>query len=132
MVDGLSHAKAYGRPFLDIFKQKQQVAKIKFKPQKARYRRSTVKRIPAFQKYAGAEGISSDHLTQFLREAQVHPTINPHTILVLRNGKMISECSYAPYRSDVWHVTHSMCKGITALAIGMLADAGNSLWTKAL
>ena len=111
--------------FLDIFKQKQQVAKIKFKPQKARYRRSTVKReFRLSRSTPEREGISSGHLTQFLREAQVHPTINPHTILVLRNGKIISECSYAPYRSDVWHVTHSMCKGITALAIGMLADAG--------
>ena len=47
-----------------------------------------------------------------------------HHFMVLRNGKVICEANFAPYRSRIWHVTHSMCKSITGMAIGLLVEEG--------
>ena len=123
-MDFKMHRQTLGL-FIDIFKRKQEIGRVKFRPQKPGYRRGrgyTGARLP--RSTPEKEGLSSAYLLDFLREAQEHPTINPHTLMVLRHGRVVSECSFAPYRADVWHVTHSMCKGVTALAIGMLADSG--------
>ncbi len=111
--------------FSDLFQRKQQVGRICFRPQKRERGQGlgyTGTRLP--RSVPEREGLSSRQLLDFFRRAQEHPTINPHTLMVLRHGKVVAECSFAPYRGDVWHVTHSMCKGITALAIGMLVDEG--------
>ncbi|MEG0227420.1 MAG: serine hydrolase [Lachnospiraceae bacterium] len=47
-----------------------------------------------------------------------------HHMMVLKNGKVISECSFAPYPKGMWHITHSLCKSITGMAIGMLIEEG--------
>ena len=44
--------------------------------------------------------------------------------MVVKNGHVVSECSYAPYSLDIMHVTHSLCKSITGIAICMLIDEG--------
>ena len=109
----------------DIVQRKRHIGSGRYRPQKARYRRAlgyTGTKLPRGD--PESLGLSSARLLGFFREAQAHPTINPHTLLVLRHGQVAAECSFSPYRGDVWHVTHSLCKGITALAIGMLADSG--------
>lgn len=120
----LMQKKALGL-FVDILGRKKNIGKIQHYTQKPRFKKSsgyTGSSLP--RSTPEREGVSSRYILEFLEEAQGHPTINPHTIMVLRNGKVISECSFAPYRREVWHVTHSMCKGVTALAIGMLVDMG--------
>ena len=42
--------------------------------------------------------------------------------MALRHGKVICECNFAPYSKGMWHITHSMCKSITGMAIGMLIE----------
>lgn len=42
--------------------------------------------------------------------------------MALRHGKVICECNFAPYPKGIWHITHSMCKSITGMAIGMLIE----------
>ena len=42
--------------------------------------------------------------------------------MALRHGKVICECNFAPYPKGMWHITHSMCKSITGMAIGMLIE----------
>lgn len=109
---------------MDIFRQKKDVAKIAFRPQKARFKKRGKTGTLLPRSTPEKEGVSSRYLLEFLQKAQEHPTLNPHTILVIRHGKVICDCSFAPYRSNIWHVTHSMCKSITALAIGMAVDSG--------
>ena len=38
-----------------------------------------------------------------------------HACIVLRHGRVVSEGWYAPYSGKYWHVTHSMCKSVTAV-----------------
>ncbi len=113
------------RLLLDLFERKAQVTKLKLRPSKAGFHRPQERKGTSLPRSTPeAEGISSQVLHSFLKEALSHPTINPHTILVLRHKKVISHCSFSPYRGDIWHETHSMCKGITGLAVGMLIDSG--------
>lgn len=71
-----------------------------------------------------AVGIPSGYLRAFLLRAAAESENNLHALTVLRHGKVILECSFPPYDRAIWHVTHSLCKTITALAIGILIDKG--------
>ncbi|MDO4539868.1 MAG: serine hydrolase [Syntrophomonadaceae bacterium] len=68
------------------------------------------------------QGISSHYVADFLDELQKERGLDMHSIMILRNGQVIAEGDFGAYRSDVWHVTHSLCKSITGLAIGMMID----------
>ncbi len=69
-----------------------------------------------------AQGISSAHIAGFLEELKNDNTLDPHSIMILRNGTVIAEGAFGAYDLRLWHITHSECKSITALAIGMLID----------
>jgi len=71
-----------------------------------------------------SQGISSAYLADYLKALKADPAINPHHAMVLRHGKVIAECSFSPYRDNLWHITHSMCKSITGMAIGLLVSEG--------
>ena len=43
---------------------------------------------------------------------------------MLRHGKVIAACSFAPFDRTVWHVTHSLCKTVTGLCAGILIGDG--------
>ncbi len=70
-----------------------------------------------------AEGVRSRDIAGLFRRLTEEET-NLHTVMLLRHGKVIAEMSYKPYSSKIWHVTHSMCKTLTALAVMMLMDEG--------
>lgn len=69
-----------------------------------------------------AQGISSSHLQAFLAELESDTSLNMHDIIIARNGSIISEGWFGARRSDLWHISYSMTKSVTALAIGMLID----------
>ncbi len=69
-------------------------------------------------------GIKSEYLLSFLTELSEKPHLHPHTLMMMRGGKIFLETEFYPYRLDTWHVSHSMAKSITALAIGCLVDDG--------
>ena len=69
-------------------------------------------------------GISSSHLYDFLREYASMTELHPHMLMMMKNEKIILETEFYPYHKDTWHVGHSMCKSITALAVGLLVDDG--------
>lgn len=70
------------------------------------------------------QGISSDLFTALLRELDASKDTEMHHFMALRHGKVICECNFAPYPKGMWHITHSMCKSITGMAIGMLIEEG--------
>src|SRR5699024_7380951 len=83
----------------DIVQRKRHIGSGRYRPQKARYRRAlgyTGTKLPRGD--PESLGLSSARLLGFFREAQAHPTINPHTLLVLRHGQVAAECSFSPYR----------------------------------
>ena len=71
-----------------------------------------------------SQGISSDLFATLLRELDASKDTEMHHFMALRHGKVICECNFAPYPKGMWHITHSMCKSITGMAIGMLIEEG--------
>ena len=69
-----------------------------------------------------SQGISSDLFAALLRELDASKDTEMHHFMALRHGKVICECNFAPYHKGMWHITHSMCKSITGMAIGMLIE----------
>ena len=69
-----------------------------------------------------SQGISSDLFAALLRELDASKDTEMHHFMALRHGKVICECNFAPYPKGMWHITHSMCKSITGMEIGMLIE----------
>ena len=69
-----------------------------------------------------SQGTSSDLFAALLRELDASKDTEMHHFMALRHGKVICECNFAPYPKGMWHITHSMCKSITGMAIGMLIE----------
>lgn len=69
-------------------------------------------------------GVSAVQLEAFFEKLCERYGTGAHSILLCRNGKVFCEAGWAPYRTDVWHVTHSLCKSITGTAIGLLIGEG--------
>jgi len=70
-----------------------------------------------------AEGMTNLQFKKFFK------TVNStkyhfHNVLCMKNGRVVAEASYAPYEADIWSVTHSLSKTVTALAVGMAIDEG--------
>ncbi|MBQ3562411.1 MAG: serine hydrolase, partial [Clostridia bacterium] len=71
-----------------------------------------------------AQGVGSDVILNYLKELKEEKSINMHNILILRNGKIISETAFGNSDLSVWKMTFSACKSVVSLAIGMLVDEG--------
>ena len=71
-----------------------------------------------------SQGIYSEYLRELVQELVGSPYTDMHHFMVLRHGNVICEADFAPYRKGVWHITHSMCKSITGMAVGFLVEEG--------
>ena len=69
-------------------------------------------------------GISSKRLYNMLCELEVERRANIHSLMVLRGGEVILECSRDGYDVNIAKLSHSMSKSVTGMAIGMLYDEG--------
>ncbi len=77
-----------------------------------------------------SRGISSNRIADMLEELEHSRRVNMHAITVLADGAVIAEASVAPYDRRIPHVTHSLSKSITGIAVGMLiAEGGLALDT---
>lgn len=70
------------------------------------------------------QGIPSRHIAEFLQALEQDPTLNMHSILVVRSGKLLCEAAFGNQLTELPRMTFSACKSITALAIGLLMDDG--------
>ena len=113
MIMGMIQGKTEGLSKVDFFPQK-----VEF-PFDAVYEQAFERVSPESQ------GISSGYLAKIVRELGDTASTDMHHLMILRNGKVICECNFAPYRSGIWHITHSLCKSITGMAVGMLVRDGN-------
>ena len=99
-------------------------SRVDFFPQKPKFPFDKPYEQPFPRATPESQGISSDMLADLLRNLVASHYTDMHHFMVLRNGKVICEANFAPYRSGIWHVTHSMCKSITGMAIGLLVEEG--------
>lgn len=70
------------------------------------------------------QGISSAHIQLFLKELSRRKDVNPHSVLVMRHGKVITQAHFRPYRGDYPHMLYSLSKTFTATAVGMAIGEG--------
>lgn len=71
-----------------------------------------------------SQGIDSAYLAELVQKLGNSPKAHMHQMLVLRHGHVIYEGGFCPYPFGVWHVTYSMCKSVTNMAVGLLIDEG--------
>jgi len=69
-------------------------------------------------------GISSKRIYNLLCELEAESRANIHNLMILVDGEVIAECSREGYGVNTWHLSHSMSKTVTGMAIGMLVDEG--------
>ncbi len=65
-------------------------------------------------------GISSIELNNMLIKMSKSKEANLHHIVIIKNGKTVLDTAFYPYMRDIWHVSHSACKTLISLAIGIL------------
>lgn len=107
-----------------INRQTGEISKVSYSPQKPAFPDLTGQEMKLERKTPESQGISSNQLRTFLEALDTTNGCDMHRVMVLRNGYVIGETAFAPYQMDIWHVTHSMCKSITGMAIGILIDEG--------
>lgn len=105
-----------------LFGSKESVSSLPYYPQK------TVTggvEEPFFERTVPEKlGISSLRLYNMLCELESERRAGVHSLLVLRDGKVICECSSPGYSTRRWHVSHSMSKTVLGMIIGRLIDDG--------
>lgn len=69
-------------------------------------------------------GINPRALGGLLREIKSDGSLNIHSLLVLKDGKLVCDASFGMHTTDIPKQTFSQCKSIVSLAIGMLTDEG--------
>lgn len=70
------------------------------------------------------QGFTQKHINAFINALKNDESLDLHSVMVIRNGSIIAEADFGAYDHRLWHITHSECKTITGLAIGMLIDEG--------
>ena len=71
------------------------------------------------------KGVSPRAVEEYIRALFTDRTLCNHSLMLLKDGAVIAEADFGDYDHRIWHITHSECKSITGLAIGMLIDEGN-------
>lgn len=97
---------------------------IKTPPQKIDFSKNNTKDTKLQRSSPESQGISSDYIKQFFYDIINNEHISPHSIMILRNGYVIAEGSFKPFSSKYQHITHSLCKSITCLAVGIAINEG--------
>ena len=50
--------------------------------------------------------------------------LNIRSVVVIRNGYIVTEAYFHPFRKDTWHIIHSCTKSITSALVGIAIDEG--------
>ena len=69
-------------------------------------------------------GISSKRLYNMLCELEGEMRSNIHSIILLADGEVVMEASRDGYDGSMYHLSHSMSKTVTGMAVGLLVDDG--------
>lgn len=67
-------------------------------------------------------GVRSKGLLKMFSELSAAKGVNPHSAVVLRGGKLIAKADWSPYEIEYPHVSHSLCKSIVSMAVGLAAE----------
>ena len=59
-----------------------------------------------------------------LKALEKDKRVNVHSLICVKDGEVICECSHPGYSVNTWHLSHSMSKTVTGIAVGMLVCDG--------
>ena len=96
------------------------ISKVTFFPQKQDFPEEIPYEQPLLRSTPEKEGISSARIREMLYALSQRKTLHLHSVMVLRNGKVIGETSFYPYQKELWHASYSMGKSVVFMAIGFL------------
>lgn len=71
-----------------------------------------------------AQGLSHTFVRQLISRLHEDPACKMHKLMIVKDGACIAEEQFGPYPLNHPHVTHSMCKSITGMAVGLLIAEG--------
>jgi len=69
-------------------------------------------------------GVPSSLIIDLINELEAEPRANLHSMIIVKDGKVIAECRRKGYSARLAHLSHSMSKTVTGMIIGMLLDDG--------
>jgi len=69
------------------------------------------------------EGIDSSAILQFINVAEKN-NLGLHSLMVLRNGKIVAQGWWDPYKPELRHMMFSLSKSFTSTAIGFAVSEG--------
>lgn len=69
-------------------------------------------------------GVGSGGIERFLDVLESDPSIDPHSVMVLRGGAVVAEGWWAPYTPDRVHLLYSLSKTFTSTAAGFAVAEG--------
>ncbi len=122
-MDLINTANAARFLYETVIKEKTDASPIPFYPQKT-FRHETRAENPFPRSSPDRVGMDTRLLLSTLKELSGTLTSGIHSCLVITNGKCLFDASAAGYDTGMPHATFSMCKTVTALAVGMLIDEG--------
>ena len=105
-----------------VFTGKTNPSVIPYYPQKTEI--SGVEEQYFHRTYPEKKGVSSGRLLAMLNALEKDKRVNLHSLICLKDGEVICECAHPGYGVNTWHLSHSMSKTVTGIAIGMLVDDG--------
>ena len=70
-----------------------------------------------------SQGVSSESIVSFIDELE-RGGLNMHSFMLIRNGKVLSECYWPFFNAGKKHRMYSVSKSFTSVAIGMMIDEG--------
>lgn len=104
------------------FTNKKNPAVIPYIPSKTEISRPEIKHFR--RTVPERRGISSKRIYNMLTSLENDPRAKVHNIIIVKDGEVISECSRPGYDVNIRHLSHSMSKTLTGMAIGILCSEG--------
>lgn len=90
------------------------------KSEKVKRMRDITSYEPLERKIPEMVGESSTILSHFLEDMTSKKQFCLHGLMVVKDSSVILETGFSPYKVDGKHISHSLCKSVTALGIGAL------------
>ena len=73
---------------------------------------------------AALSDVSPAHLADFLKELSDNERLDMHSVLIVKGGKTVCRAEWGDYSLNMRKITHSECKSVLSLVIGILIGDG--------
>jgi CubicO group peptidase (beta-lactamase class C family) len=71
-----------------------------------------------------AQGVDPAGIAAFLDAVEAEPTIEPHSLMILRHGSVVAQGWWSPFSRNRVHLLYSLSKSFTSTAAGFAVAEG--------